>query len=50
MNEDMSELKAKYLFLMANICHITPNEIDATDLRDFASLTLAVDRYIEARK
>lgn len=41
----MVELRQKYLFDFAHLCHISPTDIDRLRLLDFFQLILDIDQY-----
>jgi hypothetical protein len=45
MNGDVEELRQKYLFDLAHLCHVTPREVDRMRLLDFFQLILDIDQY-----
>lgn len=43
--DDFDGLRAKYLFSLGYLCHVSPNEVDNLRLTDFAQLVIGIDAY-----
>lgn len=46
----MGELRAEYLFPLAHVCHITPDQVDKLTCSDFFQLIINIDQYLEAQR
>ena len=42
------QLRARYLFLLAHLCHCPPQAVDEMRVTDFALLIDAIDQHIAA--
>ena len=43
-------MRREYLFVLANVCHLGPGQVDALNLYDFAAYTDDTDAYLRALK
>ena len=44
------QLRARYLFLLAHLCHCPPPVVDDMRVTDFALLIDAIDHYLAERE
>jgi hypothetical protein len=49
-NSDVAEIRQRYLFQLANLCGLSPNEVDVLRVADFFQLILGIDQYLAELK
>lgn len=49
-SRDLAGLRREYLFGLAHVCHLSPAQVDALSLGDFAVLIENTDQWAKAQQ